>query len=131
MRIASRIFYLLAALCLVTFIVLLVSDTGGNLFALFLVLLLICLGMGFQLDSAAKKREQKRQGLEEPQDPDASRKKQAVLMYNATAATTQANIGNAKAGGMGSSFDAGLGNMSGTQKYGVLSTLADDLKKKD
>ena len=130
MRIASRIFYLLAALCLVTFLVLLISDRGGNLFALFLVLLLICLGVGFQLDGAYKKREQKRQGLVTPQDPNAGEMKQAVLTYNATAATTQ-TVGSTKSGGLGSSYDGAFGSMSGTQKYGVLTTLADDLKKQD
>ena len=133
MRIASRIFYLLAALCLVTFVGLLVADAGGNLFALFLVLTLICLGVGFQLDGAYKKRERKRQGIAEPQDPSAGELKQAVLTYNATAASTQASIGS-RAGpgsGLGSTYDAGIGSMSNTQKYGVLTTLADDLKKQD
>mgnify|MGYP007101853039 CR=1 FL=1 len=130
MRIASRVFYLLAAFCLVTFVGLLVADVEGNLFALFLVLMLICLGVGFQLDGAYKKREQKRQGAEPPEDPNAGAMKQAVLTYNATAATTQ-TVGSAKGGGLGSSYDGAFGPMSGTQKYGVLTTLADDLKKQD
>ena len=130
MRIASRICYILAAACVITMVVLLVTDIGGNLFALFLVLALICAGLGFQLDGAYKKRERKRQNIQTPEDPEAGEKRKAVLIYNATAATTQ-TVASSKAGGLGSSYDGAFGTMSGTQKYGVLSTLAKDLKHED
>ena len=127
MRIASRICYVLAAACTVTFVALLVTDAGGNLFALFLVLALIGVGLGFQLDGAYKKRERKRQQIQVPEDPEAGEKRQAVLIYNATAATTQ-TVGRTRAGGLGSSYDGAFGAMSGAQRYGVISTLAKDLK---